>query len=86
MSRARHEMKKTCKASGGGIAPVQAGGNPRVFEEAKARKKGGKVVEMGAEPMAKRRADKPHRASGGRVGADKNPFSSARATTSAPKR
>ncbi len=55
-------------------------GNPKVFAEAAKRKKGGKVMDCG--PMAKQRMDRPRRASGGGVGADKNPFSSARKTTS----
>lgn len=53
---------------------LKAGGNPNVFKEAAARKSGGKVCP----PMKK---DKPKRASGGRVGADKNPFSSAHRAT-----
>jgi hypothetical protein len=56
-------------------------GNPNVFKEAKARKKGGKVVGCADGEMAKHRMDRPKRASGGRVGADKNPFSSARRAT-----
>lgn len=48
--------------------PDKVSGNPNVFAEAKARKKGGKVEGKMA---------KPRRASGGRVGADKSPLSSA---------
>lgn len=56
--------------------PMKAGGNPNVFKEAKARKKGGKVC--GPEGgLAKARMDKPRRARGGKVGSDKHPFSSA---------
>lgn len=55
-------------------------GNPNVFKEAKQRKKGGKVCapEGG---MAKARMDRPKRASGGGVGSNNNPFSSARRAT-----
>lgn len=56
---------------------MKVSGNPNVFKEAKARKKGGKVC--GPEGgLAKARMDKPRRARGGAVGSDKNPFSSAR--------
>jgi hypothetical protein len=55
-------------------------GNPNVFKEAKQRKKGGKVC--GPEGgMAKARMDRPKRASGGDVGSNKNPFSSAHRAT-----
>jgi hypothetical protein len=56
--------------------PDKVSGNPNVFKEAKQRKKGGKVCapEGG---MAKMRMDKPRRATGGKVGSDKRPFSSA---------
>ena len=55
---------------------MKISGNPNVFAEAKARKKGGKACgPMGG--LAKARMDKPRRARGGKVGADKNPFSSA---------
>ena len=59
---------------------MKVSGNPNVFKEAKARKKGGKVCapEGG---MAKMRKDRPRRASGGKVGSDKNPFSSAHKTS-----
>jgi hypothetical protein len=56
--------------------PMKAGGNPNVFKEAKARKKGGKAC-MPEGGLAKARMDKPRRARGGAVGADKHPFSSA---------
>lgn len=81
MSRARHGGKKS-----GGKAAVQAGGNPFVMKEAKERKKGGKVVDCGPEgSMAKKRRDRPGRASGGRVGADRSPLSSAHNTSSPSK-
>lgn len=63
-------------------------GNPNVFKEAAERKRGGKVKkkhekhEMHAEgEMAKERMDRPRRASGGCVGSNKNPFSSAHRAT-----
>jgi hypothetical protein len=55
-------------------------GNPNVFKEAKARKKGGKVC-MPEGGMAKARMDRPKRASGGGVGSNKNPLSSAHRAT-----
>jgi len=51
-------------------------GNPNVFSEAKARKKGGKVCAPDG-AMAKGKMNRPRRASGGSVGSNKNPFSSA---------
>lgn len=53
-------------------------GNPKVFAEAKARKKGGKACAMPDGKMAKMR---PRRASGGGVGSNKHPFSSAHKAT-----
>lgn len=61
--------------------PMKVSGNPNVFKEAKARKKGGKVCAGPSGDMAKARADKPRRASGGKVGSDKRPFSSAHRAT-----
>lgn len=61
--------------------PDKVSGNPNVFKEAKQRKKGGKVCASPMGGMAKARMDRPRRASGGGVGADKNPFSSAHKTT-----
>lgn len=66
--------------------PDKVSGNPKVFAEAKARKKGGKVCGSPDGKMAKMRMDRPRRASGGGVGADKNPLSSAHRTTGAGKR
>lgn len=65
--------------------PDKVSGNPKVFEEAAKRKKGGKVCGPPGGAMAKKRMDRPMRASGGRVGADKNPLSSAHRTTSPSK-
>lgn len=55
-------------------------GNPNVFAEAKARKKGGKVCDAPEGKMAR-----PRRASGGRVGSDKAPLSSAHRVSSPSK-
>jgi len=65
--------------------PDKVSGNPNVFTEAAKRKKGGKVCKPEG-GMAKARMDRPRRARGGGVGADKNPFSSAHRTSSASKR
>ena len=91
MSRARHEMEKDCRAKGGRVG-MKAAGNPDVFKEAEGeesydkgdeRKRGGKVKkkkEMHAEgEKSKHRMDRPKRARGGSVGADRHPFSSAKA-------
>jgi hypothetical protein len=77
MSRLRHEKQK--KASGG---VVYSGAGSNVAKEAMERKHGGKVekkeVEKPEGKKPKARMDKrPRRASGGRVGSDKSPFSSA---------
>jgi hypothetical protein len=52
-------------------------GNPKVFAEAKARKRGGKACAAPEGKMAKSRMDRPRRASGGGVGSNRNPLSSA---------
>lgn len=86
------------KRASGGSTPMKISGNPNVFKEAAARKRGGKAKRAtgGAvepEPAKKSvgfmdgggvrpRLDKPGRKSGGRVGADKAPLSSAHAATS----
>lgn len=76
MSRARHG--KTKKASGG---VVYSGAGSNVAKEAMEKKGGGAVCKEVDKPEGKKpkqRMDKrPRRASGGRVGADKSPFSSA---------
>lgn len=91
MSRARHKMEKHEERAKGGRVGMVASGNPDVLKEAEGkegyaegdeRKHGGKVKkkkhEMHAEgEKSKHRMDRPKRASGGRVGSDKNPFSSA---------
>jgi len=65
-------------------------GNPNVFKEAAERKRGGKVKKHRKEhpegEMARHRMDRPRRARGGGVGADRNPFSSAHHTSGAGKR
>ena len=80
---------RKCKAGGGGM-PMKVSGNPDVFKEAEGRKKGGKVMKakkaMKADgAKAKHRMDRPGRKTGGRVGADKAPLSSAHGTTSPSK-
>ena len=87
MSRARHSEKKAYK--GGGRVGLKAAGNPDVFKEAEgeeeySRKRGGKVKKHGdmhAEGKhAKHRRDRmmhKGRKSGGRVGSDRSPLSSA---------
>jgi hypothetical protein len=84
MSRARHK-----KASGGAM---KISGNPNVFKEA-GMKKGGKVkratggaverklVQFYTGGAVKARADRPARKSGGRVGANTSPLSTAHGTT-----
>lgn len=57
--------------------PMKVSGNPNVFKEAKARKRGGKACAGPEGDKAKARMDRPRRASGGGVGSNKNPFSSA---------
>lgn len=68
---ARHKKK----AKGGGIAV--ASGNPRVIAEAEERKKGGKVAMKMEGKKGKMRLDRPGRKSGGRVGANTSPLSTA---------
>jgi hypothetical protein len=90
MSRARHQ-----KASGG-RTEMKVSGNPDVFKEAEDKKKGGKVKRATGGGVAagkviglmtgggvKPRMDRPGRKSGGRVGADKAPLSSAHGTVAA---
>lgn len=73
MSRARHVMKPKGKSD-----DYSGSGKPNVVKEAMEKKHGGKVVEKPEGKKSKARMDKrPRRASGGRVGADKSPFSSA---------
>lgn len=75
MSRARHK-----KASGGDVAMKSyTAGDPNVETEAKEKKRGG-AVEGKKSAM---RLDRPGRKTGGRVGADKSPLSSAARITNA---
>ena len=83
MSRARHRKD-------GGRTPDKISGNPNVFKEAAERKDGGrlpkratggKVVGLMTGGAVRPRLDKPGRKSGGRVGADKSPLSSAHKVT-----
>lgn len=74
----RHKAQK--RASGGRV--YYAGGNSNVAKEAAERKRGGKVVSMEGGKSAPR-LDK--RARGGRVGADKSPFSSAKGGSGSDK-
>lgn len=85
-------MKGKGKSQSGRVG-MKVSGNPDVFHEAEERKHGGKVHKKhGAKHKHKRehehhhkvegekphhRGDKPHRASGGRVGSDRSPLSSA---------
>jgi len=57
-------------------------GNPKVLAEAK-RKRGGKVKHEPEGKMAKMRMDRPRRATGGGVGSNKNPLSTAHGTCKA---
>ena len=75
---------KDCKRASGGKVKSYTADDPNVEKEAEERKRGGAVkkkehkVEGG---KAKMRMDRPARKDGGRVGADKNPFSSAHKVT-----
>lgn len=79
-------MKHRKRADGGKVKPYDAEGS-NVEKEAEERKKGGKVErKRGGRTRhedriegkkAKMRLDRPGRKSGGRVGADKSPLSSA---------
>ena len=76
--KGKHGEKKHHRAEGGRIG-MKVSGNPDVFKEAEEKKHGGKVKKhVGAAEgkMAKHRRDRK-RASGGRVGSDKSPLSSA---------
>ena len=56
-------------------------GNPKVFAEAAKRKRGGKACAKPEGDKAKMRMDRPRRASGGGVGSNNNPLSSAHRAT-----
>lgn len=63
------------------VKTLVAGGNPNVIAEARAKRKRGGGVCAPDGDKAKGRMDKPRRASGGGVGSNKNPFSSAHRAT-----
>jgi hypothetical protein len=86
--------KKKCKAKGG---PMLVAGNPNVVKEAKEkkngdegratggkvkRKTGGKVIGLMTGGGVRPRLDRPGRKSGGGVGANRSPLSTAHNTTS----
>lgn len=84
------------RASGGKVGSTMVvAGNPNVLKEAQEKKKGGKVkratggkvegkvIGLMTGGAVRPRLDRPGRKSGGRVGADKSPLSSAHGTTSA---
>ena len=87
-------MKGKKKAGGGGIMKVS--GNPNVFKEAAERKKGGRAKRATGGAVAgvgkdvgfmtggavRPRLDRPGRKSGGRVGSNTAPLSTAHGTTS----
>lgn len=85
-------MKGHKKRANGGKAPIKVAGNPNVFKEATERKNGGKVeratggkvVGLMTGGAVRPRLDRPGRKTGGRVGADKSPLSSANKVSSAP--
>lgn len=76
---------KTIKRASGGSVPMKVSGNPNVFKEAAARKKGGAVKGKMAMSggLSRHRLDRPGRKAGGRVGANKSPLSTAHAVVSA---
>lgn len=84
-------MKGHKKRANGGKAPMKVAGNPNVFKEATERKNGGKVnratggkvIGLMTGGAVRPRLDRPGRKTGGRVGADKSPLSSANKVTSA---
>lgn len=82
MSKIRHKGSKGSTGNMPALPAVgnaYAGGNSVVAKSAKAKKKGGAVMVEGGK--GKPRLDKPKRASGGRVGANTHPFSTAANTS-----
>lgn len=85
------------KKSGGGRTNMRVSGNPDVFKEADERKKGGKVkratggkvegkiVGLMTGGAVRPRLDRPGRKSGGRVGSNNAPLSTAHGTVAAEK-
>lgn len=86
MSKARHKKS-------GGRTEMKVSGNPDVFKEAEEKKHGGKVKRATGGKViglmtgggVRPRLDRPGRKSGGRVGADKSPLSSAHSMVSDKK-
>ena len=84
MSRARH------KRASGGRTDMWVSGNPDVKKEAEERKQGGKVKRATGGKViglmtgggVRPRLDRPGRKSGGRVGSNLNPLSTAHSTSS----
>lgn len=82
------------KCAAGGAAPMKVSGNPKVFEEAAERKKGGrakratggkvegKTVGFMSGGAVRPRLDRPGRKSGGRVGSNMAPLSTAHGSSS----
>jgi len=78
------------KKADGGRTNMKVSGNPDVFKEAEERKKGGrakraaggKVIGLMTGGGVRPRLDRPGRKSGGGVGANKSPLSTAHNTTS----
>lgn len=78
MSKIRHKGSKGPNGkmpSLPAVTDAYAGGNSQVAKHAKEKKRGGAVQVEGGK--GKVRMDKPKRASGGRVGANTRPFSTA---------
>ncbi len=77
--------KSNVAANGPGVTPsdappreVYAGGGSNVVKAALKRKRGGAVKDCGPDgKMSKMRLDRPGRKTGGRIGADTAPLSSA---------
>lgn len=78
------------KKSSGGRTNMKVSGNPNVFKEAAERKKGGRVpagktIGLMTGGAVRPRLDRPGRKSGGRVGSNTAPLSTAHGTVSAEK-
>lgn len=85
----KHRHKKRAD---GGRTNMKVSGNPDVFKEAEEKKRGGKCRATGGKVVGlmtggavRPRLDRPGRKSGGRVGADKSPLSSAHSSTASEK-
>ena len=93
----KHHMKHKAKGGSAEEMPDKVSGNPKVFKEeedhedkfkkggkVKKKAKGGKVLGLMTGGAVRPRFDRPARRSGGRVGADSSPLSSAHTTHAAP--